>query len=147
MDFSLRGPASSADVDAIEDYLGKSLPADYRRFLELSDGGEGLFGVHELNLWSAAEVIETNDALDILEDFEDFLFIGGDGGSEGFGLDLSAGGSTVVVAPFLALSRATMVPISQTFAELFLAMIAHAQGRVLLEPIPGSATQEFPASE
>lgn len=48
------------DFAAVEARLGGLLPADYRQFMALSNGGEGPLGENHLSFWKIEDVIEKN---------------------------------------------------------------------------------------
>jgi len=52
--------ATASDLKNVEQAIRRSLPIDYKLFLQWSDGGEGQLGDRYLVLWKANELMRLN---------------------------------------------------------------------------------------
>src|SRR5687768_9405588 len=99
-----RPPAAEADVVALEQALGRTLPGDYKRFLEWSDGIEGdLPPECYLRLWSVAEIVPSNGGYCVSEYLVDTVLIGSDLGGTAFGIRWSGADVQYIGVPFITM--------------------------------------------
>ena len=76
--FEITSPANVSSITAVESYFNLGLPADYREFLQFTNGLEGETNDNYFVLWSAEELIELNKAYNVKEFISDILIIGSD---------------------------------------------------------------------
>lgn len=114
-DFRGNSPAAAAQVAAAENQLGKSLPSDFREFLLLTNGGEGMIGENYVMLWSADELSQYNKSYQVSDYAPGLLLFGSDGGGEAYAFDTRTSPSTVVMVPFVGMSLEDAKPVAPTF--------------------------------
>jgi hypothetical protein len=116
-------PAPEIAVNA----LPATLPEDYRRFLLLSNGGEGMLphAPGWFQIWAAEEVLGLNEAYAVDEFLPGFFAFGSSGGEEMLLFDLRQDGDAPVCSvPFIPMEPEE----AKTIAPSFLAF-AQALGR------------------
>jgi hypothetical protein len=95
-----RPPATRAQIDDLAKAAGIQLPADYVEFLMYSNGAEGFVGEEDMNylaLWPVEDV-----RLHSARDYALFIvFIGSNGGGEGYGYDRRSSDLPIVNLPFI----------------------------------------------
>ena len=121
--FNGNAPAAAAHVAAAERDVKKSLPGDFRDFLLVANGGEGMIGENYVMLWSADELGQHNESLQVNEYAPGLLLFGSDGGGEAFAFDTRAAPPTVVIVPFVGMSLEEAKPVAPNFTA-FLAKLA-----------------------
>jgi hypothetical protein len=114
-EFNGNAPAAAAQVAAAEQALKKSLPGDFREFLLLTNGGEGMIGENYVMLWNADELGEYNESYQVNQYATGLLLFGSDGGGEGFAFDTRMAPPTVVTVPFVGMSLKYAKPVAPTF--------------------------------
>ena len=100
--------ATEEEIRHAEQELAVSFPADYRRMLEWSNGGEGPAGDLYLSLWRTGDLKGLNDDYAIAIYLPHVVGIGTDGGGDCFALDYRDGGTPKLVS----------VPLGDLDAEL-----------------------------
>lgn len=115
--FNGNTPASPEKVAAAERSLGLSLPADFREFLQVSNGGEGSIGENYVMLWSTEELGEYNGAYQVNEYAPGLLIFGSDGGGEGYAFDMRISPFSIVTVPFVGMSLKYANPVAETFVS------------------------------
>jgi hypothetical protein len=113
--------AGSEAVAAMTAQLGQSLPDDYLAFLESSNGAEGWIGENYVQFYSAQEVAEHGRH----EAYPKYVFIGSDGGGEGFAYDMSVDPPPIVNLPFIGGEHA-IARVLSTDLLAFLERLARA---------------------
>ena len=82
---------SESELNALQQELNFTLPEDYVNFMKEFNGGEGEVGENAwLNLFSIAELIETNKTYHLLmDDIPDYYLIGKDAADTGYAIHKS----------------------------------------------------------
>jgi hypothetical protein len=132
--FQRSGPCPPVEIEAAEAALGRSLPADYRAFLEASDGGEGFVGEGYLVLWRASELHPFNDDYEVPTYAAGLVGFGSNGGGEMFAFDYRFEPPPVVIVPFIGLSHDDALVVADNLTGL-LARMKRAAGS-LFDPPP-----------
>jgi hypothetical protein len=114
-EFNGNAPAAAEEIAAAERVLKKSLPGDFREFLQLTNGGEGMIGENYVMLWSAEELGQYNESYQVNEYAPGLLLFGSDGGGEGYAFDTRTASPTVVTVPFVGMSLKYAKPVAPTF--------------------------------
>lgn len=115
-EFDFQTPASNDVIDSFEKTSNMILPAEYKIFLKLTNGGEGFIGANSyLILWPVEELIELNKSYKI-DDYAPGLFIfGSNGGGEAYAFDTRMGIMDVVQVPFVGMDMALTQKIATSF--------------------------------
>lgn len=79
--------ASPVEIETAEGRLGFRFPADYRQFLETTNGSGEWYGDLYLSLYSLDQVVDLTEIRNHAETLPGLVFIGSDGGGEGVGFD------------------------------------------------------------
>ncbi len=135
-EFRRSEPCPLVALDAAEKALGIDLPADYRAFLGISDGGEGFIGKGYLILWRAAELQPFNRDYEVPTYAAGLVAFGSDGGGEMFAFDYRFQPPPVVMVSFIGMSHDDALVVADSFNSL-LARMKRAAGS-LFEPAPTS---------
>jgi hypothetical protein len=113
-----RPPATEQAIAAFERTSGKQLPADYREFLKIANGGEGFIGIHAyVILWGVDELASRNQAYDIENYVPGLLIFGSDGGGEAYGFDTRNPQWPTVQVPFVGMAWAEARSVAGSFKE------------------------------
>lgn len=107
--------ASAEDVAEIEEAFGRKLPDPLREILLEADGLGGVIGDHELQIWSAEEIVAYNRATKVQEDCPAFLMFGSDGGGETYTLDYRTDPPSVVLVAAVGFDYESAIPIGADF--------------------------------
>jgi hypothetical protein len=111
-----RHPATEEAIAAIEKTLDKQLPSDYRKFLMLTNGGEGLVGKNAyVILWSVEELASMNKAYEVEDYVPGLLLFGSDGGGEAYGFDTRNARWATVQVPFVGMEWSLARSIAMSF--------------------------------
>jgi len=114
--FKVNAPATSFEIDALEDEAKTSLPGEYRDFLYVTDGGYGIVGsTGYVMLWRVNELLRFNREYEVAEYAPGLLLFGSNGGGEGFAFDLRIPNKPIVSVPFIGMDMADVKPIADTF--------------------------------
>lgn len=120
---SLREPASTMQVQQLEQQLGISLPQDYVDFLRYTNGVEGLVkGRSYVSIWAAEDIVTNNKDYEVEEFAPGILLFGSDGGGEAHAFDLRDPALPIVDIPFIVLDLADVRPLARTFTEFIKAL-------------------------
>jgi hypothetical protein len=114
-------PASASVIAALSAWWAAPLPAEYLRFLRLSDGGQGDFDGYPtyIRFWSAGTVVENNDDYQIQRNAPGLLGIGDNGGLDIVAFNICGPEPWPLVAvPFAPMELASAIPVAPSFAEL-----------------------------
>lgn len=122
-DFTSAEPASEEAITAAEREIGKSFPADYRKFLLEVGGGEGFIGKHYLILWSPEELAQFNREYQAEEYVPGLVLIGSNGGGEAFAFDTRSVPYKLVQVPFIGMSLKEAAVVSINFDNLMERML------------------------
>lgn len=114
-DFTGNTGASEEVLKKVESELGRSLPSDYRSFLQKIDGGEGFVGPEYLILWKADELKQFNDEYEVSKYAPGLLLFASNGGGEGFAFDESL---KIVQVPFIGMSPNEAIHVADNFIHL-----------------------------
>jgi hypothetical protein len=113
--FDKVSPATPSAIETIEKVCNLKLPADYKEFLQFTNGLEGETTDGYLVLWSAEEVVELNQAYNVKEFISNIILIGSDGAEDAFGFDTT--NMTIVRLPFIGMGHIANEKLSDTFGE------------------------------
>jgi hypothetical protein len=103
------------------------LPDSYLAFLGFSNGGEGPLAVAPgwFVIWSAEEVLESNQGYQVDKELPGFFGFGSNGGGELFAFDArSPQPWKIVMIPFIPLQERYAVVVAESF-EQFVKAIGH----------------------
>lgn len=112
-------PATPAAIENAEMVFNLKLPADYKAFLQFTNGLEGETASSYLVLWSAEELVTLNQAYHVKEFVSNIIIFGSDGAEEAFGFDTTD--MSVVNLPFIGMGHIPNKKISPTFSDFLLA--------------------------
>ena len=118
-EFEAKPPANPASVARCQSHLKFRPPADYIRFLEQMNGGEGFVGKNYLRAWSVEDLILHNKDYHIEERAPDLFLFGSSRGGEAFAFDARFARLRIVAVPFIILRLEDAIVIAPTF-ESFL---------------------------
>lgn len=110
---TLRPGASDELLNELLRGLGVQLPADYLSLLSHSNGLSGFVGENYLNLYRAEDV----QAYGLHEYAPFFIFIGSDGGGEGFVYDTRSPDMPIVNVPFIGAASEMPRPLGKSILE------------------------------
>lgn len=115
---TLATPATLSQISEEQRLLDLQLPAEYREFLEKSNGAEGMVGKKSyVSFWPVNELKQLNHAYEVGRYAPGYLFFGSDGGGEAFAFDTTASMSIVKML-FVGMSRDIAIPQAETFWQL-----------------------------
>ena len=109
--------ASPEAVAKIEEVFGRKLPDSLREILLEADGLGGVIGDHELQIWSAEEIVAYNRSNRVQEDCPAFLMFGSDGGGEAYTLDYRTAPPSVVLVAAIGFDYESAIPIGRDFVS------------------------------
>ena len=118
VEFHRLAPCPVAELDAAQTALNVALPADYRAFLEMSDGGEGFVGEDYLILWRASELQPFNRDYEVSTYASGLVGFGSNGGGEMFAFDVRFEPPPVVIVPFIGMSVEDALVVADNFTGL-----------------------------
>ncbi len=110
------GHAPDHTLADLEDYAGRSLPADFRAILSAHDGAEGWIGDDYLALWPASDIIANNQALEVRPYLPDLLLFATDGGGEAYAFRVSAW--SVVRVPLVGMAEVTIEDVAPSLTSM-----------------------------
>lgn len=115
-ELSRRPPAREAAIRECEQKLGLTLPDEYVRFLQLTNGGEGFIGENAaVMFWRVEDLPHENEAYEFEIEKQGLLAFGSDGGDEAFAFDLWTPNWAIVETPFLGHRRDDAWPMAPSF--------------------------------
>lgn len=98
--FNRNPGATDAAIRDCELALAVDLPSDFKRFLKLSNGGEGPIGTNSyLQLWRVEQIPSRNDDYGVAEFAPGIVIFGTDGGGEAYAFDYRRGETQVISIP------------------------------------------------
>lgn len=116
-------PANTAEIEQFEAGIGFSLPVDYGRFLQQSNGGEGFVGPNAYVIfWKLGELAEMNKAYQVSEFAPGLFIFGSDGGGEAYAFDVRTPVMPIVSVPFVGMDLSLARVIAPTFNEFIEAL-------------------------
>jgi cell wall assembly regulator SMI1 len=117
-DFSGNDPVAKNVLSAIETKLEKTLPADYKELLKISNGGEGSFGKEYLMIWAVEELVEYNQQYEVEKYAPGLLVFGSNGGGEAYAFDCRSGQfGGIVKVPFVGMDLKYVRALAPTFID------------------------------
>lgn len=116
-EFDLNHPAPVHLIEEAEKNLSFSFPKDYRRFLELGNGGDGFIGESYAILWRVEELASLNNEYQVCDYAPGLLLFGSNGGGEAFAFDLRAPTQPIVKVPFVGMDLQSIVVIGKNFSN------------------------------
>jgi hypothetical protein len=129
-EFDANGPPPIQIMEDVEHHFGCTLPADYKDFMSVQDGGEGFIGGHYLILWRSGELIEFNRDYEVVTYAPGLLLFGSNGGGEAFAFDIRPSEEMKIrMVPFIGMSLKDAKPLANTF-EAFFNRLAKSNGNL-----------------
>jgi hypothetical protein len=122
-------------IASIEESFNRKLPDELRQILAESDGIAGVISKHELQSWSAAEIVAYNRANSVQDDCPAFLMFGSDGGGTTYTLDYRTEPPSVVLVEAIGFDYKSAIPVGSDFMS-FLDRLKNP--RSLYEKLPAS---------
>ena len=114
--------ATEQELDAAAAALGIELPEDYRAVMRRTNGGECDFGNSWIVLQSLEDAVERNATFKEAG-FPPFIFVGSDGGGEGYAWDLRPERhSRYVAVPFIVPEDEAVIRCGDTLEEFLLVL-------------------------
>jgi hypothetical protein len=123
--FQANLPANPASIDRCQAELSFRLPADYVRFLQQMNGGEGFVGKNYLRVWPVEQLVGNNKRYNVEDGAPGIFLFGTDGGGEAFAFDTRSTPSPIVAIPFI-LDLEDVIFIARNF-ESFLQHLYHSE--------------------
>jgi hypothetical protein len=112
--FDANPPASRDAVARCQANLRFRLPADYVRFLEQMNGGEGFVGNNYLMAWRIEDLIQFNKDYFVDVAAPELLLFGSNGGGEAFAFDTRLSPPPIVAVPSIVYLE-DAIPIAPNF--------------------------------
>lgn len=125
--FDTAPAASEQEIAAAESHFGFVFPTDYKDFLRVTNGLEGMVDNKYLVLWTAAELIELNVAYKVRDYIQDIIIFVSDGAEDAYAFDISGPNPLVVTLPFIGMGHIDNKKLADTF-EAFLLPRIRAKG-------------------
>ena len=113
-------PASNSSLESLKATAQIQLPADYVRFLSISNGGEGDLAIEPgwVAFWPAEHILELNREYEITALAPGLFGFGSNGGGELLAFDTRGGVPYPVVAvPFIPLDLSHVIRVADDFAS------------------------------
>jgi hypothetical protein len=107
---TLADGASDNVLDELSEAVGIRLPSDYLSLLSYTNGLSGFVGENYVTLFSAEQI----RAHGVYEQASFFIFIGSDGGGEGFAYDTRSPEMPIVNVPFIGMTSETPRPLGKS---------------------------------
>jgi cell wall assembly regulator SMI1 len=121
--FSMNPPADETAIKAAETELTICFPGEYRDFLKLTNGGEGLIGSGGYAaFWRVEELQTFNREYEVDKYAPGLFFFGSDGGGEAFAFDLRTPQLAIVQVPFIGMSVPDANAVASNFPEFLTAL-------------------------
>jgi len=112
----LTSPAEASQIQKAEQEIGSPLPNEYKEFLTKTNGAEGALGENAyVMLWSVEDLRRLNEAYQVAIYAPGYLIFGSDGGGEAFAFDLQSKSRSIVMIPFVGMSRDLARPMATGF--------------------------------
>jgi hypothetical protein len=99
--FEARPPASLDLIARCQGDLPFRLRADYVKFLEQMNGGEGFVGENYLMAWPVEDLVQNNTDYQVAEYAPGLFLFGSNGGGEAFAFDIRSAPLPIVAVPFI----------------------------------------------
>jgi hypothetical protein len=115
--FDANPPANSGSIARCQASLRTPLPADYVKFLQQMNGGEGFVGKNYLRAWTVEELIQSNKDYGVDEAAPGLFLFGSNGGGEAFAFDTRSFPPPIVVIPFIGMEWDAAIPLAPDFAS------------------------------
>lgn len=129
--FDTNGPSPDDLLEGVETHFRCALPADYKGFMRIYNGGEGFIGDQYLILWRTDELIDFNRDYEVPKYAPGLLFFGSNGGGEAFAFDTRPSEEMKIrMVPFIGMTLKDAKPLANTF-ESFLTRLAKPNGTLL----------------
>lgn len=117
LQFNKHPPATPEQIETFSSATGLTLPPDYKSFLSVANGGEGMVGTNAyLILWGIEELTPLNKAYQVEKYVPGLLFFGSDGGGEAYAFN-TCNKMRVVRVPFVGMGVSTVQPIAENFTD------------------------------
>jgi hypothetical protein len=115
--FTSRPGVTGEQIANAEKVLRVEFPPQFREFVKVRNGGEGLIGQTYVVLWDVSELGRMNRAYEPDIWAPGLLMFGTDGGNEGFGFDTREPGLPIVQVPLAGMSWGEARPLGNTFSD------------------------------
>ncbi|MEC4003570.1 SMI1/KNR4 family protein [Flavobacterium sp. SUN052] len=107
-------------VNAVEQNLNFSLPADYIFFAENYIENENFVGNEYIKLWDFNEILKLNTEYEINENLKNIIAIGGNGSSELIAIEfIKPEEYRIVLVSTIDLDKANHIEIGNSFTDFF----------------------------
>lgn len=125
-------PAAAADIAAAESALGPLAP-DLKAFFLHTDGYEGFIHAENyLVIYPVGELVELNRGYEVQEVRPELVLFGGTGGGDGYFLDSSTPGPSILCIAFISDWHADAIRCASSFTDFLSRQI---EGRSPFESI------------
>lgn len=103
-------------IKTFEISINFELPEIYKRFLLLTNGGEGFIGENSyIILWSLQDLLEFNKSYEANEYVPGLFLIGSNGGGEAYAFDLRTIPYAIVQVPFVGMDLKLVEIVGEDF--------------------------------
>ncbi|NVM66399.1 hypothetical protein FHW88_004710 [Mucilaginibacter sp. SG538B] len=97
------------------------LPEDYLFYLKNYETFEDFIVSEYVSLWTADELLETNEGFGITENLPNVFGIGGNGGGEFIGIEfLSNGTHRIILSDLVSLEEEYFIEIGKSFSDMLI---------------------------
>ena len=117
---SLNDGTTSEALGKLREELAFVFPDDFEGFLLYSNGAQGEIGAEYLELWSAEQISELNQALEIKSYAPGLIAFGSDGANELYAFDTRKPSPAVVQVPMIGLSLDDVWSVAETFSDFLI---------------------------
>jgi SMI1/KNR4 family protein SUKH-1 len=123
------------------------LPAEYVKFLEQMNGGEGFIGENYLMAWPVQDLVQSNKDYLVEEAAPELFLFGSNGGGEAFAFDTRSFPPPIVGVPLIVISLEDAVRLAPDFDALLHTCIGRNRSFLRpIEPGPGARSESEPPS-
>ena len=114
----LRPPTTNDAINKLKKITNIKLPNEYKKFLKLTNGGEGFIGDNSyVMIWSIEELIELNELYEVSEYAPGLFVFGSNGGGEAYAFDTRSSSMNIVQVPFVGIDIDLIRQMATTFDE------------------------------
>jgi hypothetical protein len=123
-EFKANPPASPAVIAQAQAKLSFLLPADYVRFFQQMNGGEGSLGGNAyVALWRVEELSDRNAGYEVAEFAPGLFLFGSNGAGEAFAFDTRSDQFRIVAVPFIGMDDLSDAIVIATNFRSFLEVL------------------------
>lgn len=113
--FVANPPASSEEIEKVQNELKFALPKSYVEFLLAANGGEGFTPDSYVIFWRVEDLVSRNAAYNVAEFAPGLFLFGSNGGGEAFGFDTCSETCSIVSIPFATMDKSDARPAAPNF--------------------------------